>query len=217
MANAITIGRLILLFVTIWIIYVGNATAVGWSMLLLAFVIAGDGIDGWVARRSNTTSTFGAVFDIAGDRIVENALWFVFADLNVIPIWVPLMVLSRGFIVDGLRSLSLSEGMTAFGEKNMMRSTFTRWLTAGRFMRGLFGYAKALAYIFLAGLVAWKFRETDGTFIGQVYSRDVIRWIGWAIVWVAVALTVIRGLPVIWDAIPYMRELDRREKHSPTT
>jgi hypothetical protein len=29
-------------------------------------------------------------------------------------------------------------------------------------------------------------------------------------VWGAVALTIIRGLPVMWDAMAFMRELDAR-------
>lgn len=212
MANAITIGRLVLLFVVIGLIYTGSVQVITACMVLLMVVFAGDGIDGWVARKTNTTSTFGAVFDISGDRIVENALWIIFSDLGLLPVWVPLLVLSRGFIVDGMRSLSLSEGMTAFGEKNMMRSALTRWLTAGRFMRALFGYAKALGFVFLTGLVAWEQRDTTGTFIGSLYGQDWFRWFGWGVVWLAVALTVVRGLPVIWDAIPMMREMDRRKR-----
>ncbi len=214
MANAITIGRLVLLFVVIWLIYTGSVQVLTACMVLLMVVFAGDGIDGWVARKTNTTSTFGAVFDISGDRIVENALWIIFSDLGLLPVWVPLLVLSRGFIVDGLRSLSLSEGMTAFGDKNMMRSSLTRWLTAGRFMRGLFGYAKALGFVFLTGLVAWEQRDTSGTFIGSLYGQDWFRWLGWGLVSLAVVLTVVRGLPVIWDAIPMMREMDRRKREA---
>ncbi len=214
MANAITIGRLVLLFVVIWLIYTGSVQVLTACMVLLMVVFAGDGIDGWVARKTNTTSTFGAVFDISGDRIVENALWIIFSDLGLLPVWVPLLVLSRGFIVDGLRSLSLTEGMTAFGEKNMMRSSLTRWLTAGRFMRGLFGYAKALGFVFLTGLVAWEQRDASGTFIGSVYGQDWFRWLGWGLVGLAVVLTVVRGVPVVWDAIPMMREMDRRKREA---
>lgn len=214
MANAITIGRLVLLFVVIWLIYTGSVQVLTACMVLLMVVFAGDGIDGWVARKTNTTSTFGAVFDISGDRIVENALWIIFSDLGLLPVWVPLLVLSRGFIVDGLRSLSLSEGMTAFGEKNMMRSPLTRWLTAGRFMRGLFGYAKALGFVFLTGLAAWETRDTSGTFIGSLYGQDRFRWLGWVLVVLAVVLTVVRGIPVVWDAIPMMREMDRRKREA---
>lgn len=209
MANAITIGRLVLLYVVIWLIYHGSVGVITACMFLLILVFAGDGLDGWVARKRDTTSTFGAVFDIAGDRMVENSLWVIFAHLDLIPVWVPLLVLGRGFIVDGLRSISFSEGMTAFGDKNMMRSALTRWLTAGRFMRALFGYIKAAGFVFLTGLVAWEMRDTSDTVLGAVYGVQVIRWFGWSLVWGAVALTVIRGLPVVWDSIPFMREMDR--------
>ena len=195
------------------LIYFGNIQVIAICMLLLMIVIAADGLDGWVARKRNETSVFGAVFDIAGDRIVENVLWIIFADLGLIPIWVPLLVISRGFIVDGLRSLSMQEGMTAFGDNNMMRSPITQWLTAGRFMRAFFGYAKAFAFVFLCGLVGWQQHDTAGTFIGSLYGQDWFRYLGWAVVWMAVALTVIRGIPVIVDGIAYVRDLDARRKN----
>jgi len=151
------------------------------------------------------------VFDIAGDRIVENVLWVIFADLDLIPVWIPLMVLTRGFMVDGLRSLSYAEGMTAFGEQNMMRSPITQWLTAGRFMRGLFGWAKSAGFVFLTGLVAGNSMDTDGTAIGSMYSVGAFRWLGWALVWLAVDLTVIRALPVFIDSITFIRDMDRKQ------
>jgi CDP-diacylglycerol---glycerol-3-phosphate 3-phosphatidyltransferase len=201
MANLITIARLALLFITIWLIYAGNVQVITASIFLLLIVFASDGLDGWVARRRKSTSEFGAFFDIAGDRIVENALWVVFADLDLIPIWIPLLVLTRGFLVDGLRAISYSEGKTAFGANNMMRSPLTQWLTAGRFMRALFGYAKSLAFMFLTGLEAWKHHDTTDTVLGAVYDVELFRWAGWGLVGIAVALTVIRGLPVIFDAL----------------
>lgn len=211
MANLITVGRLILLFVVIWMIYVGNVQVIEASMVLIIVVFASDGLDGWVARKRGATSPFGAVFDIAGDRIVENVLWVIFADLGLIPVWIPLMVLTRGFMVDGLRSLSYAEGKTAFGEQTMMRSPITQWLTAGRFMRGLFGWAKSAGFVFLTGLVAWNALDTDGTAIGSMYSVGAFRWFGWVLVWLAVALTVIRALPVFIDSIAFIRDMDRKQ------
>ena len=200
MANLITIARLILLFVAIAMIYWSSAGVIVLAIVLVAIVFAGDGLDGYVARRRKSTSQFGAVFDIAGDRIVENALWVIFAELQLIPVWIPLVVLTRGFIVDGLRSISYAEGMTAFGEQNMMRSEFTEWLTAGRFMRTLFGWTKAFGFLFLTGLEAYRHRDAPDSLIHQAYDWDPLRWAGWACVVVAVALTVVRGLPVIYDA-----------------
>lgn len=200
MANLITIGRLAVLFACVALIYIGNVAVIGATMFLVAFVFISDGLDGYVARRRGSTSAFGAVFDIAGDRIVENVLWIVFAQLRLIPVWIPLLVLTRGFVVDALRSLSYAEGMTAFGAKTMMRSGLTRWLTAGRFMRGFFGYAKAGGFVFLTGLEAYRHHDAAGTWVGSLYGQEWFRVFGWAMVWAAVALTVVRGAPVIYDA-----------------
>ena len=172
MANLITVGRLILLYVIIALIYFGNVTVITLCMPAIGGVIALDGLDGWVARKRKSTSQFGAIFDIAGDRVVENCLWVVFAHLHLIPVWVPLLVLTRGFIVDSVRSVSYKDGMTAFGSNNMMRSDFTRWLTAGRFMRGLYGYAKAFGFVFLTGLEGYRHHVTTGTLLGAVYSHE---------------------------------------------
>ncbi len=212
MANLITVGRLILLFIVIWLIYVGNVQVITACMVLVGIVFASDGLDGWVARKRQSTSLFGAVFDIAGDRIAENALWVAFADLELIPVWIPLMVLTRGFVVDGLRSLSYAQGMTAFGQSNMMRSPLTQWLTAGRFMRGFFGWAKAAGFVFLAGLVAWETLDTDGTVLGALYSRAWCRWFGWLMVWSAVVLTIVRAIPVLYDSIGLLTDQSAAEE-----
>ncbi|MFM9108221.1 MAG: CDP-alcohol phosphatidyltransferase family protein [Chloroflexota bacterium] len=205
MANLITVLRLCLLFVVIWMI---DREPVAWafaSMALIIVVFAGDGLDGWVARKRKSTSQFGAVFDIAGDRIVETALWVFFAWLRVIPLWIPMLVIVRGGIVDALRSMSYAEGMTAFGEKNMMRSEFTRWLTAGRFMRGLYGFAKAAGFVFLAGYYGYLQPESAGTALHALYDPAPVRWFGWMWVGLSVILLVVRGLPVILDSVPALR------------
>ena len=205
MANLITVARLIVLFVVIWLIYVGSVPVVTACMVMIMIVFASDGLDGWVARKRGSTSTFGAVFDILGDRIVENALWVIFADLDLIPVWIPLMVLTRGFIVDGLRSMSYAEGKTPFGGNNMMKSAITEWLTAGRFMRAFFGWAKAAGFVFLTGLAGYERLDTDGTFLGDLYGQDWYTWLGWGLVWAAVVLTIVRGIPVIVDAWAYIQ------------
>ncbi|HEX5499219.1 MAG TPA: CDP-alcohol phosphatidyltransferase family protein [Thermomicrobiales bacterium] len=215
MANLITIGRLLLLFAAIGMIYrdpVGLALP---AMLLVVVVFAGDGLDGWVARKRNSTSRLGAILDIAGDRVVETVFWVVFADLGVIPIWMPIAVITRGAIVDALRSVSYAAGMTAFGERNMMRSPLTRWLTAGRFMRGLYGFAKAAGFVFLAGEVAWSHGGALGTPIGALYAGPGVRAFGWLWVWLSFTLMIVRGLPVIIDAIPALGEAEPRPEPMP--
>lgn len=203
MANLITLGRLVLLFVTITLLYAERVSLVLMALALTVIVFAADGLDGWVARRRGSDSQFGAVFDIAGDRVVENAYWIVFAHLGLVPVAFPLIVMTRGFAVDSLRSLSYGEGKTAFGSSTMMRSALTRWLTASRFMRGLYGVAKALAFCFLVGLVAANLRPEGG--VGLVYQAEAVRVLGWLAVYLTIGLTIIRGLPVIYDSVALLR------------
>jgi len=209
MANAITVGRIILLYVVLWVMYGQNPAVVQWCGPAIALVILADALDGWVARRRHETSQFGAIFDIVGDRIVEIACWIVFAQMGLIPVWVPLLVVARAFLVDGLRSSSYSDGMTPFGGKNMMRSKLSNWLTAGRFMRGLFGFAKLAAFVLLAIARAFQLPGGPATLLGQLWGFGWFRVITWVLVWAAVALTVIRAVPVIIDAVAYLREKDK--------
>lgn len=215
MANLITIARLVLLFVVIAMMHYRPVDLAAISMILLAAVFAGDGLDGWVARKRGSTSKFGAAFDIAGDRIVETVLWIFFAWERLIPLWVPFLVVVRGGIVDTIRGLAYADGMTPFGERTMMRSPITRWLTAGRFMRGLYGYVKAVAFVFLAGYLGYVQPEAVGTWLDQLYSIDLLRWFGWLNVWAAVALMIIRGVPVILDAAPYLTQSDAAAPTAP--
>jgi len=215
MANLITIARLVLLFVVIAMMHYRPVDLAAISMILLAVVFAGDGLDGWVARKRGSTSKFGAAFDIAGDRIVETVLWIFFAWERLIPLWVPFLVVVRGGIVDTIRGLAYADGMTPFGERNMMRSPITRWLTAGRFMRGLYGYVKAVAFVFLAGYLGYVQPDAAGTWLDRLYSVDVVRWFGWVNVWAAVVLMVIRGIPAILDAAPYITQTDAAPASAP--
>jgi len=91
MANLITLSRLLLLFILVGLLYHNAVYAqiIAFFLLILIFVM--DGLDGWVARRRGESSLFGAIFDIAADRVVENVLWVVLADLDRVPIAVALL------------------------------------------------------------------------------------------------------------------------------
>jgi CDP-diacylglycerol---glycerol-3-phosphate 3-phosphatidyltransferase len=204
MANLITVGRVAMLFGAIGMIYTRNYALVVLAGVLIAIVFAGDGVDGWVARRRGSTSKLGAVLDIAGDRIVENALWVVFAHLQLIPVWAPLVVLSRSFTVDVMRSVALQHGKTPFGEDTMARSKITHFLTASRFSRSYYGWSKALAFVLLTWMFAWELPGSG--FLDIVYDYQAFRFVVWFLAYSSIAVCVIRGLPVIYDAMYYLQD-----------
>ena len=199
-ANLITLGRLVLFFGTLGLIYTRQATAIQVATVLMIVVIVSDALDGWVARRRGSTSDFGSVVDIAGDRVVEQCAWVVFAHLALIGIWIPLLVITRGILVDTLRALAFRDGHTAFGPQTMARSPLTAWLTASRTMRALYGVAKAAAFVFLTGLVT---TDTGAAAVG-VFTSGPLWWFGWLCVYGSIVLMLVRGVPVIIDAWGYV-------------
>ncbi|MGH6915375.1 MAG: CDP-alcohol phosphatidyltransferase family protein, partial [Geminicoccales bacterium] len=104
MANLITLSRLLLLMVVVLIAYQPYSWCHVLNVALLILVFVSDGLDGYIARKRNEESVFGAMFDIASDRIAELTMWIVLVDLGMVPVWVPLVFIVRGTIVDTIRA-----------------------------------------------------------------------------------------------------------------
>lgn len=73
----------------------------------ILFVLASltDAIDGYLARKYNWISDFGKFWDPLADKILVNAVLFCLAapQQNLVPIWIPIIVLIRDIIIDGVR------------------------------------------------------------------------------------------------------------------
>jgi CDP-diacylglycerol--glycerol-3-phosphate 3-phosphatidyltransferase len=169
MANLITLARLLLLLIVVGLAYLppGGWQFVGFVLVILIFV--GDGLDGYVARKRNETTLFGALFDIAGDRIVELTLWIVAADLDLVPIWVVLVFVSRGVIVDTIRSSqSVAQEVAPF---STLHSKMGRFLVSSKFVRILYSAAKASAFSGLMMLRAFPVvLPTVWSYVGWLWS-----------------------------------------------
>lgn len=194
MANLITFGRCLLLLVLLLVVYQGTPQMQLLNAPLVLLMISLDGVDGWVARRRGEESVFGATFDIAADRIVENVLWVVLAHLGLIGVWVPLLFIIRGNLVDAIRSRGAAEGTAAF---DMLQTPVGRFLVAGRFMRAFYAVVKAATF---AWVLLWQpFPELAPEFWAQ--WSDPIQALSLTLVVVSAALCVIRGLPVVAEFV----------------
>lgn len=202
MANLITLSRFFLLVV---VIVMALAPASPWQFLntpLLVLVFVLDGLDGYVARHRGEESLFGALFDIAMDRIVENVLWLVLAVLGLVPVWVPVLFLARGSLVDAIRAYGSSLGQTPFG---MMRSSLGQFLVAGRFMRVFYAGVKAVTF-------CWLFLLQP---VPALYPEFWDRWalplqvVSGVLIFSSVATCLARGIPVVAEFIAYEIEAER--------
>jgi CDP-diacylglycerol--glycerol-3-phosphate 3-phosphatidyltransferase len=210
MANLITLARVALLFITIGFIYLslpqGDVPGTPlWAVVgaVLTFIVfVADAFDGMVARARGETSAAGAVFDIAGDRFVENAYWVVFAHIGILPVWFALIMLARSFLVDGLRALALSEGKTPFGEKTMMTSRLGVWLAASRFHRALFGAAKVVSLIWLCLYIAVDIQVRQDSDWAARFADvpEFMRVTGIILATFTLLYSLARGAVVVWDS-----------------
>lgn len=197
MANLITLSRFLLLFLLVIITYTPISKLHLINLPLLLFIFALDGVDGYVARKRNETSVFGAIFDIATDRVIENVLWVVLVDLRIIPVWVAIIFLIRSFMVDSIRSLGASKGETPFG---MMQSALGKFIVSGRFMRTFYGALKAVTFGYIFLIQPWPVLFPN--FFHDFHS--VLVTVKWVLVYSTVLVCTIRGLPVIYEFV--MRE-----------
>lgn len=195
MANLVTTSRLILLIVVVWLFYVPPEV---WQFLiffLLILLFATDGLDGYIARKRNEVTHFGALWDIASDRVVELSLWVVAADLDLVPVWVPLLFIARGVVVDTIRASDTATRREA--PFALMRTRVGRFIVAGRFVRVLYAVTKAAAFCGLS--VIRPFPEA----LPDVWDRIGSFWTGltYFFVYLAVALCLARGLPVVAEFV----------------
>ena len=200
-ANLITGGRVLLLFLAA-AFAISESSPLAWLAVPLGVaVLLMDWLDGLAARRYGCESRVGGLLDIVGDRIAENVWWVVFAYLRLIPLSVPIMVLSRGFLTDALRSYALSKGFTAFGKETMMRSRIGYALVASRASRAAYGVSKSLAFTSLFTLNA--LRQTIPPSAPPVMG---LRLAALAVTGLTVALCVLRAVPVVKEFGSMLKE-----------
>ncbi|MBN2103466.1 CDP-alcohol phosphatidyltransferase family protein [bacterium] len=203
--NRITLLRIGLLFILVVLIYDKQF----WMRLLASglsiLIIIMDWLDGYLARKLDEKTILGSLLDIAGDRIVEVVLWICLADIRLVPVWIPVVVISRGIFTDTIRGYVLRYGYTAFGQKSMMRTGLGKFLTGSPIMRSGYAVLKAISFSLL--LLASAFRKVG------IFPQN---WVEIALnigFWVAITTAVvclIRGLPVIIEGTALIHELDSK-------
>ncbi len=210
MANLITLLRIGLLLVGVGFIYSLTVAGQVIAFFLILVVILLDWLDGVVARRRGQADDVGAVMDILGDRMVENVLWIVFADIGLVPVWIPLVIIMRGLVTDAIRSIALTHGQTAFGERTLMRSTLGRWLVVSRMSRALYAAAKLITFGYLILLLALKQARDQSALGGWVFgplldnAGPMLYRIGMGLAYFTVAFCLVRGIPVMLDGWHYL-------------
>lgn len=82
------------------------------SLALIVFAVAGitDYLDGHLARNVYGITAFGRLMDPLADKVMVCAAFVCFVELNLVPAYIVVIIISREFLVTGLRLLAMGKG-----------------------------------------------------------------------------------------------------------
>jgi CDP-diacylglycerol---glycerol-3-phosphate 3-phosphatidyltransferase len=195
LANWITLSRFPLLLIITLILYFGSPPLQLACVVILFAGLMLDTVDGIVARSTGQTSLFGSVLDIAADRTYELVLWVCFADLGLISVVIPLIIIARTTLTDAFRSIGVGQGIAPFAQH---RTPLGRFLVGSPWMRTGYAVSKVVTFCGLALVLA-----LDGYPEGSRHASAAVSLLKvfQTTAWVALVFCVFRGLPVIISSL----------------
>lgn len=164
----------------------------GKTLALFIFMVAGltDYLDGKLARSRNLISAFGQLMDPVADKILVCAAFVSFVALNqIVPAWMVIVIISREFVVTGVRLLAVRGGTLvpagSWGKQKMIwQAILIVTVLLGLSLRD---------ELFPALLtVEWQTR------MYEVFN-PCFKWGVWGFALAVTLLTLISGLKYLWD------------------
>ena len=86
----------------------------GWYLpAFVIFILASltDTLDGKIARRYNLVTNFGKIMDPLADKLLVCSALICLIELNALPAWMVIIIISREFIISGFRLIASDNGV----------------------------------------------------------------------------------------------------------
>jgi len=129
--NIITLSRIPLMFVIVWLMYQGWLGAASLAFWLFIAAALGDWFDGYVARKRGLVSNFGKLMDALTDKIMVMGLIIAFVDHHTIWVALALITLVREFLVTGMRMVAATKGVVVAADRGGKSKTVTQLIALG--------------------------------------------------------------------------------------
>ncbi len=179
-ANTVTLARMILIPVFLLVLLADwprwfQAPTLFYQLrpwiaaAVFGVLAATDGVDGYLARSRNEVTTFGKFLDPLADKLLVTAALLALIEMNVLPAWIAFVIISREFIVSGLRMVASAEGSV---------------IAASR-------YGKLKTVLQIAAILL--FIVKDSALIVSL-GPDIALWtqiVAWAVMGAAVVMTIV--------------------------
>jgi CDP-diacylglycerol--glycerol-3-phosphate 3-phosphatidyltransferase len=172
--NSLTVGRIIIVFIFLILANISENAYISANNIhvirIVAYILAiiagiTDILDGYIARRYNQITDFGALMDPLADKVFVTAAMLMMVEFNYMPAWIAVVVITREFLVTGLRMLAIQKGHVISADRWGKLKTALQMLMlaiAGASWIGLFDIQRDMFYnikisliwaIFLWGIV----------------------------------------------------------------
>lgn len=96
--NIISLGRLLIAPVIVWLMLTGAYQGAFWLFLVAAL---SDAVDGAIAKRFNMVTRLGRYLDPIADKVMLVSVFLVLGSLGHLPLWIVLLVVSRDALIVG--------------------------------------------------------------------------------------------------------------------
>ena len=112
--NKLTTLRVIMIPFFVFFLLWQNCENRTFRMIALAlFIIASltDLLDGKIARKYNLVTNFGKFMDPLADKLLVCSALICLIELNALPAWMVIVIISREFIISGFRLIASDNGV----------------------------------------------------------------------------------------------------------
>lgn len=180
--NQLTVARFFL--TAAFVAVLSSHWRFGHVAALILFIAASitDYLDGKIARSRNLITDFGKLMDPLADKVMMAAAFICLVPQHAFPPWVAIVIISREFLITGLRLLAAGKGIVLPAEKIGKHKTAWQVVTVIFFLLLL-----ALAELAKAGLIE-----------GLYWWSYAWNWGGGLLITWALILTLYSGVGYVW-------------------
>jgi CDP-diacylglycerol--glycerol-3-phosphate 3-phosphatidyltransferase len=132
--NAITLSRIPLMFIIVWLMYCTWEGAATLAFFLFVAAAVGDWLDGYLARTRGQVSNFGRLMDAMADKIMVMGIVMALVEKHEIALVLALITLCREFLVTGMRMVAATKGVVVSADSGGKTKTITLLIALGFFL-----------------------------------------------------------------------------------
>jgi CDP-diacylglycerol---glycerol-3-phosphate 3-phosphatidyltransferase len=175
--NLVTMGRVVL--IPLVLVLIDNFSPLRSFVASLLYLVsaAGDGLDGYLARKRGEVSTLGKFLDPLADKLTVNAVLVYMVALARVPAWLVVVIIARDLAVNGLRSIASAQGLVISASDSgkiktaLQLASITLLLIYFRYP--MLGTNKTIDYQ-LTGLIVLKLSTVVSLFSMAQYMRSFL-------------------------------------------